>query len=171
MACAGVREAVVLAREDQPGEKRLVAYLIAEGATTDVAALRSHLSAGLPDYMVPSAFVLLEAFPLTPNGKLDRKALPAPDGTAMATREYEAPQGEIEQALASIWQTLLNVERVGRHDHFFELGGHSLLAVQLMSRVRECAWGVELMLREPSARVSGPCRLLPQRYRRPARAP
>jgi len=149
--CAGVREAVVLAREDQPGDKRLVAYMIAQDGALDVAALRGELSKQLPEYMVPSAFVLLDALPLTPNGKLDRKALPAPDGTALATREYEAPQGEIEQTLAGIWQTLLNVERVGRHDHFFELGGHSLLAVQLVSHVRD-ALGVEVALRELFAR-------------------
>ena len=101
----------------------------------------------LPEYMVPSAFVQLEALPLTPNGKLDRKALPAPEATALSVREYEAPQGEIEEALAAIWQELLRVERVGRHDNFFELGGHSLLAVQLISRIR-ATLGVELPLRE-----------------------
>ncbi|MEQ1514822.1 MAG: amino acid adenylation domain-containing protein, partial [Lysobacteraceae bacterium] len=146
--CAGVREAVVLAREDVPGDKRLVAYLTAEaGAELSVAELRTRLSAQLPDYMVPSAFVVLDAFPLTPNGKLDRKALPAPDDLSLGLREYEAPQGEIEQALAEIWQQLLGIERAGRGDHFFELGGHSLLAVQMVSRVRE-RLGIELALRE-----------------------
>ncbi|MEQ1514841.1 MAG: condensation domain-containing protein, partial [Lysobacteraceae bacterium] len=100
-----------------------------------------------PDYMVPSAFVVLDAFPLTPNGKLDRKALPAPDGTSLTRHEYEAPQGEIEQGLAEIWQSLLKIGQVGRHDHFFELGGHSLLAVQMVSHVRE-RLGVEVPLRE-----------------------
>src|SRR3569623_666525 len=150
-ACAGVREAGVLAREDQAGDKRLVAYVVADSGSLEVSDLRSHLLALLPDYMVPSAFVLLDAFPLTPNGKRDRKALPAPDGASMATREYAAPQGAIEQTLAGIWQTLLNIERVGRHDQFFELGGHSLLAVQLVSHVRE-ALGVELALRDLIAR-------------------
>ncbi|WP_235567260.1 condensation domain-containing protein, partial [Lysobacter sp. Root604] len=145
-ACAGVREAVVLAREDVPGDKRLVAYLAADQDLA-VAELRARLSVELPDYMVPSAFVVLDAFPLTPNGKLDRKALPAPDGSSLVQREYEAPQGAIEDALAEIWQALLKVEQVGRHDHFFELGGHSLLAVQLVSRVRE-RLGVEVPLRE-----------------------
>ncbi|WP_255356364.1 condensation domain-containing protein, partial [Lysobacter sp. Root983] len=145
-ACAGVREAVVLAREDVPGDKRLVAYLTADQEPA-VAELRARLSVELPDYMVPSAFVVLDAFPLTPNGKLDRKALPAPDGSSLMQREYEAPQGEIEQGLAEIWQSLLKIEQVGRHDHFFELGGHSLLAVQLVSRVRE-RLGVEVPLRE-----------------------
>ncbi|HEY1137112.1 MAG TPA: amino acid adenylation domain-containing protein, partial [Xanthomonadaceae bacterium] len=104
-ACEGVREAVVLAREDEPGDKRLVAYVVpAAGAAPTAAKLREALQPQLPEYMVPSAFVLLDAFPLTPNGKLDRKALPAPDGTSLTRREYEAPQGEIEQGLAEIWQ-------------------------------------------------------------------
>ncbi|WP_369981521.1 amino acid adenylation domain-containing protein [Xanthomonas bundabergensis] len=147
-ACAGVREAVVLAREDVPGDKRLVAYVVAEeGAEPSAMALREALLQVLPEYMVPSAFVTLAALPLTPNGKLDRKALPAPDQAAVASRSYEAPVGEVEQALATIWQELLGLERVGRHDHFFELGGHSLLAVRLVTRVR-ATLGVELALRE-----------------------
>jgi amino acid adenylation domain-containing protein len=146
--CAGVRDAVVLAREDAPGDKRLVAYLVAEeGRELSVADLRDALSRQLPDYMLPSAFVQLDRLPLTANGKLDRKALPAPEATALSAREYEAPQGEIEQTLATLWQELLHVERVGRHDQFFELGGHSLLAVQLTSQVR-ATFGVELPLRE-----------------------
>jgi acyl carrier protein len=137
-ACAGVREAVVLAREDVPGDKRLVAYMVAEdGVTLDAAALRTALAAVLADYMMPSAFVTLDSLPLTANGKLDRRALPAPDQSALLTRPYEAPVGAIETALADIWQDLLGVERVGRHDHFFELGGHSLLVVQLIVRIRE----------------------------------
>ncbi|KRD77783.1 hypothetical protein ASE43_20875 [Lysobacter sp. Root983] len=136
-ACAGVREAVVLAREDVPGEKRLVAYWLAEvGAQVRAAELRLQLSAQLPEYMLPTALLMLEAFPLTPNGKLDRKALPAPDATSLMRREYEAPQGEIEQELAEIWQSLLSIEQVGRHDHFFELGGHSLLVVAMTTRLR-----------------------------------
>src|ERR1019366_6970974 len=98
-------------------------------------------------YMVPSAFVTLETFPLTPNGKLDRKALPAPDQKSLVMQQYEAPVGEVESAIAQIWQELLQVERAGRHDDFFELGGHSLLAVQLVSRLRE-QFGVEVALRE-----------------------
>ncbi|MDF0607195.1 amino acid adenylation domain-containing protein, partial [Neisseriaceae bacterium TC5R-5] len=136
-ACAGVREAVVLAREDVAGDKRLVAYLVLNaGVTLEPADLRSHLSTSLAEYMLPSAFVMLDALPLTPNGKLDRKALPAPDDSALVTREYEAPQGELEIPLAEIWQDLLGVERVGRHDNFFELGGHSLLIVSLIERLR-----------------------------------
>ncbi|WP_038266615.1 phosphopantetheine-binding protein, partial [Xenorhabdus cabanillasii] len=89
--------------------------------------LRAHLSAILPDYMVPAAFVRLDSFPQTPNGKLDRRALPAPDGEAFARQIYEAPQGETEIALAAIWQEVLGIEAISRHDNFFALGGHSLL--------------------------------------------
>ncbi|MES2300292.1 MAG: amino acid adenylation domain-containing protein, partial [Pseudomonadota bacterium] len=137
-ACPGVREAVVLAREDSPGDKRLVAYLVAhDGVQLSGAHLRERLAATLAEFMVPGAFVMLERLPLTPNGKLDRKALPAPDGDAVLARHYEAPQGEVEAALAALWQELLGLEQVSRHDHFFDLGGHSLLAVQLAARIRE----------------------------------
>ncbi|WP_292313734.1 amino acid adenylation domain-containing protein, partial [Mesorhizobium sp.] len=150
---AWLREAVVVARQDRAGDKHLVAYVVCapEAGSDDddggglAGALRAHLGARLPDYMVPSAFVRLAALPLTPNGKLDRKALPAPADDAYARRSYEAPRGAVETALAQIWAELLGVERVGRHDHFFELGGHSLLAVQLSSRLSR-AVGVELPL-------------------------
>ncbi|WP_236640252.1 non-ribosomal peptide synthetase, partial [Pseudomonas syringae] len=134
-----VHEAVVTAREDIPGDKRLVAYYTqsAEHTAVDLETLRGHLQQQLPEYMVPAIYVLLEAMPLTSNGKLDRKALPAPDGDALISRGYEAPQGEIEEQIAVIWQDLLGVEQVGRHDHFFELGGHSLLAVSLTGRMRQ----------------------------------
>jgi aryl carrier-like protein len=133
----GVKEAVVVVREDEPGNKRLVAYCVArEGQEPDAQDLREHVAQALPGYMVPSAFVQLPALPLTPNGKLDRKAFPAPDGGAHVQREYEAPQGPAEQALAQLWQELLQVERVGRQDNFFELGGHSLLAVSLIERMK-----------------------------------
>jgi amino acid adenylation domain-containing protein len=146
-ACAGVREAVVLAREDVAGDKRLVAYLVAQdGVTLDTAALRTALAEVLADYMIPSAFVTLDSMPLMANGKLDRRALPAPSQSALVTREYVAPIGATEQALAEIWQDLLGVPRVGRHDHFFELGGHSLLAMQMVSRLRQ-RLDVELPLR------------------------
>ncbi|NHZ38506.1 non-ribosomal peptide synthetase, partial [Massilia rubra] len=157
VACAGVREAVVLALAPAQGEgdARLVAYLTAtpegDAAALEPGALRQALLAHLPEYMVPGAFVTLAALPLTPNGKLDRKALPAPDGAALALARYAAPQGATEQALAAIWQELLGVERVGREDHFFDLGGHSLLAVQLASRVRQ-RMGAELPLRTLFAR-------------------
>ncbi|WP_139271819.1 non-ribosomal peptide synthetase, partial [Pseudomonas sp. NFACC04-2] len=136
--CAQVREAVVIAREDNPGDKRLVAYVVADaGRPLSVADLRDQLLGLLADYMVPSAFVLLDALPLTTNGKLDRKALPAPDSQAYARRSYEAPEGEVETVLARLWAELLGVEQVGRHDRFFELGGHSLLAVKLIERMRQ----------------------------------
>nr|WP_279610826.1 non-ribosomal peptide synthetase [Burkholderia gladioli] len=142
-AHSAVREAVVLAI-GEGADKRLVAYVVAEHDEQLIGAIRDHLAAQLPDYMVPTAFVRLDALPLTPNGKLDRRALPAPDQSALFRQAYEAPQGEIESALAEIWATLLDIERVGRHDSFFALGGHSLLAVQLISRI--AALGVELPL-------------------------
>ncbi|MFT0477004.1 amino acid adenylation domain-containing protein [Pseudomonas antarctica] len=135
-AFPGVKDAVVLAREDQPGDKRLVAYYTAQ-APLDIQALRAHLQGQLPDYMVPSAYVWLALLPLTANGKLDRKGLPVPDQSALLSRGYEAPEGEVETLLAQIWQDVLKLERVGRHDHFFELGGHSLLAVSLIERMRQ----------------------------------
>ena len=135
----GVRQAVVLAREDAPGDRRLVAYVVGDA---DGEALRAHLAERVPAYMVPAAYVRLDAFPLTPNGKVDRKALPAPEGDAFASRGYEAPANEAEQAVAAIWAELLGTERVGRGDDFFALGGHSLLAVRVVSRVRQ-ALGAE----------------------------
>ena len=143
---AGVREAVVLVREDVPGDRRLVAYCAADAAV-EVDSLRAHVAERLPEYMVPAAYVRLDALPLTPSGKLDRRALPAPEGDAYASRAYEAPVNETEEALAAIWAEVLRVERVGRRDNFFDLGGHSLLAVRVASRVRQ-ALGVELPLGE-----------------------
>jgi amino acid adenylation domain-containing protein len=143
---AGVKDAVVLAREDVPGEKRLVGYVTsAAGAVLEIESLRAQLKALLPEYMVPAALVVLDELPLTANGKVDRKALSAPELAAYATGQYEAPQGEIEQTLAQIWCELLQIERVGRYDNFFELGGHSLLAVQLIGRLRQ-VFGVSVPL-------------------------
>ncbi|WP_332874480.1 condensation domain-containing protein, partial [Pseudomonas syringae] len=134
-----VKDAVVMAREDVPGDERLVAYYTSRVSdeTPDIGVLRSHLQAHLPDYMVPAAYVRLDSLPLTPNGKLDRKALPAPDLSSVISREYQAPQGATELSIADIWQDLLGIDQVGRHDHFFELGGHSLLAVKLIERMRQ----------------------------------
>nr|QNL34618.1 SteC [Pseudomonas sp.] len=145
----GIQEAVLLAREDQPGQPRLVAYFTeqAQVETLPVGELRAQLLSRLPEYMVPVAFVKLAALPLTANGKVDRKALPAPELSALFTREYAAPEGEVENALAQIWAEVLQVERVGRQDHFFELGGHSLLAMRMVSQVRQ-RLGVELALTE-----------------------
>src|SRR5262249_13809473 len=134
---AHVKEAVVNVREEFPGEQRLVAYVVPKaGAQLSVAELRAHLRSALPQYMVPSAVMILEGLPLSANGKLGRRALPTPHIAAYVTREYEAPHGEIELILARIWQELLRVERVGRQDNFFELGGHSLLIVRMMERLR-----------------------------------
>ncbi|HKQ08153.1 MAG TPA: AMP-binding protein [Blastocatellia bacterium] len=135
--CEGVGEAAVVLREETTGDKRLVAYFTqANHPEVAAEALRQQLSARLPEYMLPAAYVRLAQMPLTPNGKLDRKALPAPEGDSYATGEYEEPQGEIEQRLAAIWSEVLKVERVGRHDNFFELGGNSLLVVRVIARLR-----------------------------------
>ncbi|HEX7242267.1 MAG TPA: amino acid adenylation domain-containing protein, partial [Longimicrobiaceae bacterium] len=138
----GVADCVVVAREDVPGDRRLVAY-VAGGVETD--ALREHLRGSLPEYMVPAAFVVLDALPLTPNGKLDRKALPAPD-LASSEEKYVAPRTPAEEVVAGIWAEVLKVERVGVAESFFELGGHSLLAARVVSRVRQ-VFGVEVPLR------------------------
>ncbi|HLL48435.1 MAG TPA: condensation domain-containing protein, partial [Longimicrobiaceae bacterium] len=150
LALSGVREAAVVARDDASGSQRLVAYYVGEEALA-VDTLRAHLSAHLPEYMVPAAYVRLDELPLTPSRKLDRKALPVPEGDAYAVRGYEAPRGGAEEVLAGIWAEVLGSGRVGRHDHFFELGGHSLLAVQVVSRVRQ-ALGAEVPVGEVFAR-------------------
>jgi amino acid adenylation domain-containing protein/FkbH-like protein/thioester reductase-like protein len=146
---ACVKDVVVIAREPVAGEKSLVAYVVldqqpGDGDVPNVEALRAHVQATLPDYMVPSAFVMLAAMPLTPNGKVDRRALPEPELDAYVRRQYEAPQGEVEEILANIWQDLLGLERVGRLDNFFELGGHSLLIVQMKERLRRVGLSVEV---------------------------
>ncbi|HEU4324284.1 MAG TPA: amino acid adenylation domain-containing protein, partial [Roseiflexaceae bacterium] len=175
-----VREAVVLAREDRPGEKRLVAYIVlnqgperestkdtkgTNGAgqeqpvaqsqdrstddaelTTQNSKLKTHLRARLPDYMVPSAFVSLRAFPLTPNGKIDRRALPAPEAEAAPAQSDQLPRGELERTMLAIWAEVLQRERVGVRDNFFDQGGHSLLATRLMVRLQR-AFGVDLPMR------------------------
>nr|QDA77045.1 polyketide synthase/nonribosomal peptide synthetase [Jahnella sp. MSr9139] len=134
---AWVRACVVVAREDEPGDKRLVAYVVPGEGEPEPGALREHLRARLPEYMVPSVFVRLEALPLTPNGKVDRQALPAPGGTRELERSYVGPRTPTERALVGIWKALLGVEPVGVTDDFFALGGHSLLAVRLMAAVKE----------------------------------
>ena len=138
-----VRCAAVVLRDDAPGGPGLVAYLVpAEGAapspTPSTTDLRRHLAARLPDAWIPGTFVLLESFPLTPNGKLDRRGFPPPDGTRPhLERDFVAPETEVEEALAALWAELLGLERVGVQDNFFELGGHSLLATQVVTRIRE----------------------------------
>ena len=139
-----IRSATVL-REDAAGEPQLASYVvIGSGDATKVADLRAHAQEHLPDYMVPAAFVIVDALPLTPSGKLDRAALPAPEA-AVGSREYVAPRDEREQRVAAIWADTLGVERVGVFDDFFELGGHSLLATQVIARIRS-AFGVQLPL-------------------------
>ncbi|MGH7619209.1 MAG: non-ribosomal peptide synthetase, partial [Gemmatimonadaceae bacterium] len=130
-----IQQAVVLAREDVPGERQLVAYYVAPGVDADV--LRTYLAERLPAYMVPAAYVPLASLPLTPNGKIDRRNLPAPGDDAFARRGYEAPADEMEQALAELWSQTLRVDRVGRWDDFFALGGHSLVAVRFIARARQ----------------------------------
>ncbi|RJG17684.1 non-ribosomal peptide synthetase [Paenibacillus thiaminolyticus] len=128
-----VKEALVLPYQDEAGHSSLCAYLVPDGEWSR-ADIRAHLSRALPDYMIPSCFVEMERFPLTPNGKIDRRLLPEPDAVMRTVAEYEAPLTEAEQKLAGLWQQVLGVERVGRHDHFFELGGHSLKATMLIAR-------------------------------------
>ena len=142
-----VAQAVVMIREDRPGDKRLVAYITAEGGVPSSNELRKFLQVSLPDYMLPSEFVLLEAMPLTQNKKVDRLALPAPDYSGSgALTQFAEPRGPVEDLLTNIWAQVLGRENLGVHDNFFELGGHSLLATQVMSRIRE-AFHVELPLR------------------------
>jgi amino acid adenylation domain-containing protein len=143
-----ILDVVVLAREDIPGDRRLVAYLITQpGAELKLADLRNYLRERLPEYMVPSFFIMLDEFPLTPNNKVDRKALPAPDQSRPDLEsEYVEPRTETEKKLAAICAELLNIEKVGIYDSFFDLGGHSLLATQFMSRLRN-TFEVELPLR------------------------
>jgi len=156
----GVREVVVLAREDEPGDVRLVAYYVGADELT-VEVLRAHARSGLPEQLVPAAYVMLRELPLTPNGKLDRRALPAPDGDAYGARHYEAPRGEIEERLSHIWSDLLKLSQVGRNDHFFELGGHSLLAMTLVARMQRAGMACDVqqlfttpVLHELAARVT-----------------
>ena len=133
-----VRESVVVVRQDVPGDTRLVAYIAAHPGVTPPAPLeiRTYLARFLPEYMVPSAFVVLDALPLSPNGKVDRKALPAPDRASAASLEpFAAPRTQTELELAQIWGQVLLIDRVGIHDNFFDLGGHSLLTVRLSSEI------------------------------------
>ncbi len=145
LAHPNVSECVVIVREDEPGDQRLIAYLTATDNEVSTPELRQHLKAQLPDYMLPAAFVTVSAWPLTPNGKVDRKALPAPDG-ARTPAKTVAPRTPIEEKVATIWAQLLRLPQVGVYDNFFELGGHSLLATQVVARLRD-AFRVEIPLR------------------------
>jgi hypothetical protein len=137
----GIRQAVVTVHPDASGDQRLVAYAICDGSEPPVVSdLRGALKDRLPDYMVPSIFQFLEAFPLTPNGKIDRKALPAPDGARpRLDSSYIVPRTALEQSIAQVWQDVLGVEKVGVFDNFFDLGGHSLLLVKAHARLRDVA--------------------------------
>lgn len=134
--CSLVRQAVVLAKEDSMGSKRLVAYIVPEGVYNKPGIL-AHLKEQLPEYLIPTLMVELKHLPVTANGKVDRKALPDPDAGQLLENQYVAPRTDMEKMLAEIWQKLLKVERVGIHDNFFELGGHSLLAIKLVHQIQK----------------------------------
>jgi amino acid adenylation domain-containing protein/non-ribosomal peptide synthase protein (TIGR01720 family) len=164
----GIGEVVVIAREDKPGEKRLVAYYCAEQEIA-IDALRAHMKVRLPDYMVPAAFVRMDALPLTSNGKVDRRALPAPDMSRTSRKDtYVAPRTPVEQTLARIWGEVLGIEAPGIHDNFFELGGDSILSIQVISRARQA--GFAIMPRElfQSPTIAGLAATAPQVVDAPA---
>lgn len=145
-----VKEAVVIVREDQPGEKVLCGYFVPNAGIDPkqydrLPDVREFLRSQLPDYMVPTQFMVLDALPLTPNGKVDRRALPQPDIASQIVRNYVAPRTEVERQIADIWAEVLNLEQVGIHDNFFDLGGYSLLAVQIVARLRQ-GLNVEILL-------------------------
>ncbi|MFZ2753135.1 MAG: amino acid adenylation domain-containing protein [Lysobacteraceae bacterium] len=142
----GMTQVVVHCREDRPGDQRLVAYFTQDGIRATDAELRTHLKLALPDYMVPSAFVGLDGFPLTPNGKVDRRALPAPEAAAGVSDDLVAPRTPEEETLVALWRELLNLPAVDVRANFFDLGGHSVLGTQMLSRI-EYEYGIELSLR------------------------
>lgn len=139
-----VSDAVVIAREDLPGDKRLVAYVtMHNGSSFSAADLRTHLESTLPEYMIPSAFIALDSFPVTANGKLDRQGLPAPEAQSYLGQRFEPPRGELEEALAAIWREVLRVEKIGRENKFLELGGHSVQGMRVVVRVAE-RFGIQM---------------------------
>jgi amino acid adenylation domain-containing protein len=146
---SGVLDAAAIVREDQPGQRRLVAYVVASNGTARSASreLRAYLQRRLPEHMVPSAIVALDALPLAPSGKVDHRALPSPEPAPLERESaFEAPRTKLERAIAAIWAGVLGVDRVGLHDNFFDLGGHSLLATQMAARIHETL-GIKLPLR------------------------
>lgn len=161
----GVREAVVLPREDEPGENRLVAYVVPVSGELAVADLRAKLSSFLPEYMIPTAWVFLDALPLSANGKIDRAALSALHIRQLEQEGYEAPRDDLERRLAGIWTQVLKVPKVGLHDNFFVLGGHSLLATQVIARISQAGLGqlgVRTLFDAPTvARLAAAIRSLP----------
>jgi amino acid adenylation domain-containing protein len=170
----GVREAVVILREDEPGQKGLAAYLIGDDAfALDSAELHSFLKTKLPDYMIPEAFAVLKEFPITPNGKVDRKALPVPMmDTPASEQNFVAPCTPIEEELAGIWREVMKRDTIGREDDFFAIGGHSLLAMMMISRVRQTLKAT-LTLRDifEAPTVAGLAAILAQKDHRPANSP
>lgn len=172
-AQGGVVDAAVLAREDSPGDKRLVAYVVAQnhGAMLSLAQLRNALRLSLPDYMVPSGFVVLDALPLSPNGKLDRSALPAPEAQREVVEELVEPRTALERAVADVWRDVLGIERIGIDDNFFDLGGHSLVATKLIGRLQRVTPGdarpttVMDLFKQPTVRALAALLELPQDQR------
>ncbi|WP_344663979.1 amino acid adenylation domain-containing protein [Catenulispora yoronensis] len=164
----GVAEAAAVVREDVPGDRRIVAYVVGDA---DPAGLRTALKRRLPDYMVPSALVGLDALPLSPNGKLDRRALPEPQRGRDEGTEYTAPETESQQLIAAIWTDVLRVERIGIDDDFFDLGGHSLLAAQAVAKIRRTAGaGVSVLdfFKNPTVRALATLLDIPAAERGPA---
>jgi len=150
-----VQNAAVIAREDDRGHRRLVAYVVLGPLTTmSVAHLRAYLNTLLPEFMVPEAFVILQKMPLTPNGKIDKQALPEPDFRAYACEQYEVPEGEVEEKLARLWQDVLHATRVGRNDDFFAIGGDSIALIDMIGRVGKTFARVSIqdVFRNPSVR-------------------
>ncbi|MCL6755244.1 amino acid adenylation domain-containing protein [Nostoc sp. CCCryo 231-06] len=142
-----IKQTVVMMREDEPGKKYLVAYIVTKDNQPTPSTLRNFLKTKLPDYMIPTAFVFLEVLPLTPNAKINRRALPVPDTSQRSVEvDFVAPSTPTEQELAMIWAEILRLKQIGIHDNFFELGGHSLLATQVISRLRE-AFSLDFPLR------------------------
>ncbi|TCS39449.1 amino acid adenylation domain-containing protein [Paucimonas lemoignei] len=139
----GVADVAVVVHKDKDQQPRLVAYIVAADAAATPESLRASLAASMPNYMVPSAFVLMECFPMTPNGKVDRKRLPEPDVASLVQTEFVAPRNASEEALAAIWSGLLGLDSIGVHHNFFDLGGNSLLAIQAISRIKE-QFGVQM---------------------------
>jgi len=165
-----VEGCAVVVREDEPGDKRLVGYVVWSGGEAGrVEELKEHLRGKLPEYMVPSAFVVLDELPLSANGKLDRRGLPVPERGGDGGRGYEEPVGEVERAVAGVWGEVLKVERVGLDDNFFDLGGHSLLLVRVHERLRQLFPGEDLSVVELFEHPT--VRSLATRLGGPAKAP
>lgn len=155
-----IREAVIVPQSSVSGDVRLIAYLVADDSPQLFDNVRMSLMQKLPDYMVPAAFVRLDGFPLTPNGKLDRRSLPVADDASLVEPEYEAPESELEQFVAHLWSELLGIAQVSRNAHFFELGGHSLLAVRMVMRLKTAGWPAEVYQVFQTPNLKQLCQLL-----------